>query len=733
MSRTVEIAEELGRAQVAPVRSGMSFGFCYIPDYHPNVHGDFSAWYRRLLSEWQLADALKYDSVWIAEHRYPGYAFSSTPVVAQAIAGCTQQIRIGTAVALLPQRHPVLTAEDWAAVDLLSGGRLNFGIGRGIFAYDFAAVGVNSAESRGRFEEAWDIIRRLWTEDNVTYRGKYWSFAEHTLAPKPLQKPTPPAFVGCIATPESYQWAGAHGMNLIIAPFLLKSTEQQRVFLDMYRESLAKAGHDPADFQVLANYHLAIVDREEQLAGCDEYIFRYLHFLEQANNSQPAWLDPQQYAAYASGAALGKDVQELRDHRAVLGTPQQCIDRIGELADECGLTGWMFHINYGGVPQQRVIDQMHLFAAEVAPVFANSQRAKGDRDQAAAPLSATIPSRSPAEIVRGNRCVTSLATGYWRSCTLFAANKLDVFSKLGGRTVTAAVLAGELHLDPRGLEKLLTACASLGLVEKLGPSFRLSPLSRQYLDRSSPTFLGDWVAHWADMLVKGNWTRLDESVASGESVVLDGAPVGFDSRQTPLRNWIVGMHGAGLAGHAELVAQAAKSENPQTLLDVGGGPGTYSMALCRRYPELRATVADAPDVAQVARGLVRQANLQDRIHYTPVDFRTQSLGKQFDLVLLSNVLHMDAKPGAMAMLRNAAEHLHDDGELIVQEWLITDDLASSDLATLFNLHILINPGGDIFGRDELRAMIEESGFICQETITTGGLYDVILARKRRRQ
>ena len=125
----------------------MQFGFCYIPDYRASQHGTYQSWYERLLHEWKTADDLGYDALWIAEHRFPGYGFCSTPVVAQAIAGRTERIRIGTAVVLLPQRHPVLTAEDWAAVDLLSGGRLNFGIGRGIFAYDFATVGVRSSES----------------------------------------------------------------------------------------------------------------------------------------------------------------------------------------------------------------------------------------------------------------------------------------------------------------------------------------------------------------------------------------------------------------------------------------------------------------------------------------------------------------------------------------------------------------------------------------------------------
>ncbi len=352
----------------------MQFGFCYLTDYYETEHGSYGNWYKRVLHECQTADALGFDAVWLGEHRLPGYGFCSTPVVAQAIADRTKRLRVGPAISLLPQRHPVLTAEDWAAVDLLSGGRLNFGIGRGLFSYDFAAVGVPSSESRDRFQEAWEIIRLLWTEEDVSYRGRLWSLSGHTLRPQPLQKPTPPVFVACIATPESYQWAGENGCHLMVAPFLLTSTEKQCEYLNLYRDSLARAGYDPLEFQVLGNYHLAIVEDERDAKKMDRYIFRYLEFVTGLHKNQPTPLDSKQYAAYISGDTLWKDAQELRDHRAVVGTPQQCIDRIGELTEACGLSGWMFHINYGGVPHERVIDQMHLFAEHVFPAFPNSER-----------------------------------------------------------------------------------------------------------------------------------------------------------------------------------------------------------------------------------------------------------------------------------------------------------------------------------------------------------------------
>lgn len=345
----------------------MEFGFCYLADYHSDLHGSFAAWYRRLLDEWRLIDRMGFDAIWIAEHRFPGYGFSSTPVVAQAIAGATEQVRIGTAVALLSQRHPVLSAEDWAAVDQLSGGRLRFGIGRGIFSYDFDVLGIPSSESRERFEEGWEVIRRLWTEDEVSHHGKHFSFEHHRLGPKPLQQPMPPIYVACVLSPESYEWAGQHGYNVMVSPFLLDSTERQRDYLDRYRQALAANGYDPSQFQVLANYHLAIATDQRQLADADRYFYTYLDFLHRSARTRR--LDKVDYAYYQPGSGIYSDLEEMRRSRSVMGNPGECVERMGELADKCGLTGWLFHLNYGGVPHERVVEQLHLLRDEVMPAF----------------------------------------------------------------------------------------------------------------------------------------------------------------------------------------------------------------------------------------------------------------------------------------------------------------------------------------------------------------------------
>jgi len=348
----------------------VNVGFCYIPNFVPAVNGDARTWYGQLMEQWRLADRLGYDRIMIAEHRYPAYAFPSTPVVAQAIASATERIRIGTAVALIGQRHPILSAEHWAAVDLLSGGRLDFGIGRGIWAYDLNVMEIPHDTSRARFEEAWSVIRRLWTEESVSHDGPTWRFQNHMLFPKPLQQPHPPVFVGCNATPESYEWAGRNGFHILTSPFLLKSTDLQRALLDRYRAALAAAGHDPARFEVLGNYHLFIGEDERAAADAKRYIAGYLAFLSAASRPHP--LSGQDYAVYRETDAMNWELEDMLANRAITGTPARCREQIEMLTDACGLTGWIFHVNYGGVPHERILHQIELFAATVLPALATA-------------------------------------------------------------------------------------------------------------------------------------------------------------------------------------------------------------------------------------------------------------------------------------------------------------------------------------------------------------------------
>ena len=131
----------------------LKIGLMHISAYESGWTEPFDLWYEQMLRQIEFADTAGLHGVWVAEHRIPGYGFASPPVFLTAAAARTRRIRLGTAVCLVSLHHPVQTAEDYAALDVLSGGRLNFGVGRGQFPYDFAVTGIDVDEGRARFGE----------------------------------------------------------------------------------------------------------------------------------------------------------------------------------------------------------------------------------------------------------------------------------------------------------------------------------------------------------------------------------------------------------------------------------------------------------------------------------------------------------------------------------------------------------------------------------------------------
>src|SRR5207237_5862483 len=140
-----------------------------------------------------LAEELGYDSIWLTEHHYADYGLSSAPSVLLAtVAARTSRIQLAIAVYVIPFHHPLRLAEETAALDILSGGRLTVGIGRGNRPLEFYGHGLALADNRLRMEEATDLLLQAWTQERVTYRGMHWNLENVPVYPKPITKPHPP-------------------------------------------------------------------------------------------------------------------------------------------------------------------------------------------------------------------------------------------------------------------------------------------------------------------------------------------------------------------------------------------------------------------------------------------------------------------------------------------------------------------------------------------------------------
>jgi alkanesulfonate monooxygenase SsuD/methylene tetrahydromethanopterin reductase-like flavin-dependent oxidoreductase (luciferase family) len=174
--------------------------------------------YQRALQRIEIMDRTGYDAVWLTEHHFTDYSVCpSIPVLGTYAAARTKNLRIGTAVCLAAFYHPLRLAEEVALLDILSGGRVNWGAGRGYDLNEFRTFGVPFEESYARFREAVDIVVRAWTSERLTYRGKFFAFDNVEVLPKPLQQPHPPVWTAA-ASPGSIEWAASSGHSILMDP-----------------------------------------------------------------------------------------------------------------------------------------------------------------------------------------------------------------------------------------------------------------------------------------------------------------------------------------------------------------------------------------------------------------------------------------------------------------------------------------------------------------------------------
>ncbi len=174
--------------------------------------------YERALQRIEIMDRTGYDAVWLAEHHF--HSFSVCPSVHMMgthVAARTRRLRIGTAVSLAAFYHPLRLAEEVALLDVLSGGRVNWGAGRGFDRTEFAAFGVPQEESAARFQETVDVVLRAWTEERLTYAGRFFRCEDVEVLPKPLQKPRPPVWLAA-SSPEAITRAAAGGFTIMMDP-----------------------------------------------------------------------------------------------------------------------------------------------------------------------------------------------------------------------------------------------------------------------------------------------------------------------------------------------------------------------------------------------------------------------------------------------------------------------------------------------------------------------------------
>ena len=300
--------------------------------------------------------------------------------------------------------------------------------------------------------------------------------------------------------------------------------------------------------------------------------------------------------------------------------------------------------------------------------------------------------------------VMSISSAYWQSKVLHAAQRFDVFNRLKERPKTAVELAGESQSDPRGMEILLIAVTSLGLLDRKDGKYGNTAFSKTFLVKDSPRYQGGIVSMFDSWY--GAWGDLHQAVATGRPVVEKP----HDQGPEALRAYIYGMHYRAIA-QGELLAGKINFSKRKHLLDVAGGPGTFCIKFCQRNPNLSATVFDLPQTLEVTREIVASFQMEGRIHRKPGSYLTDSFGSGYDSVLLSSMFNQESPQVNKEILRKAFEAVDSKGLILVQDQMLNPEKTGPMLSALIGVNQLIHtPGGAAYSEKEIADWMMEVGF-----------------------
>ena len=312
----------------------------------------------------QTADRLGFDSIWCAEHHFSTYGYLSRPLMfATHLAAKTERIRVGSAVVVLPLHHPLIVAEEIATADILSGGRLDVGLGRGYQPYEFERLGQTLEESRGRFEESVDILLKSFTGEPFSYDGKYYKLDETSVFPVPVQKPHPPIWV-VGQSPESIVATAKRGFNLVSGGFGVP-IERLREFRKTFDETVTDQARR-STIRVSTQRPVYVTTDESELPA----------IVEPARWNMRVTLSLRQgLQRIDKGRAIAVPFdnepteEELLERYFVMGTPQACVAKIKQIQEAMGINHFNASFWFGDLPQEKVLRSMTLFANEVMPAL----------------------------------------------------------------------------------------------------------------------------------------------------------------------------------------------------------------------------------------------------------------------------------------------------------------------------------------------------------------------------
>lgn len=312
--------------------------------------------YREFIDYVRRAEELGFESVFLVEHHFTGLGdVSASMNLLSHLAGVTTTMRLGTAVSVLPWHSPVLLAEQAATVDVVSNGRLDFGVGRGYRPNEFHGFGIDPAEALDRYRECLEVIKLAWTsQERFSHSGAHFTFQDVVVEPKPVQLPHPPVWVAA-GSEGSIRAAAREGNRLLLDQFGDDELVAARV--RWFREECEATGrgYDPHDVAVTRG--LLVLDDDDPEVRRAEVERRVDSIAQIADSSRipgsTSHLDTNDHAFFDRSTVASEAA-------AILGPPEECIERLSRLR-AAGVEYVLFNDMWGGT------DRLELFARDVMP------------------------------------------------------------------------------------------------------------------------------------------------------------------------------------------------------------------------------------------------------------------------------------------------------------------------------------------------------------------------------
>ncbi|HZO76317.1 MAG TPA: LLM class flavin-dependent oxidoreductase [Ktedonobacteraceae bacterium] len=350
----------------------MRFGLNFFPAFRSS---DLSAadYFAQTLRICERGDELGFDSVKTVEHYFHEYGgYSTNPsILLSAIAARTKRMRPITGAVIPAFNNPLKLAGELTMLDNISQGRLDVGFGRAFIPDEFEAFHVPMDESRARFEESIAVIKRLWTEDRVTFAGRFHQLRDVHSMPRPYQQPHPPIWIAAISSEESFTWPARQGYNLMIVPYA-GGLERTSTFVKAYRQAWREAGYPPGEERVQMSFHCYIA--ETRYEAIESYKRPMTTYLEVFTEAVSGWKNTSSlsypgYDKLVSSIASQTWKTNLDNRTAFVGTPDDVVEHIHYLRSLFGEMEPSMQVTFGNVSEAEAMRTIELFAQHVMPHF----------------------------------------------------------------------------------------------------------------------------------------------------------------------------------------------------------------------------------------------------------------------------------------------------------------------------------------------------------------------------